>query len=160
MSSLVNTTKCWLLLILLFTLTMGSYWFLWTEVRSPLSNLGKHRLEHAFLFNAIKVDEEQQPSSVKAWTLETQSNAISTSAIGSALSPLTETAGSFFPTFNRQNQQDFDQQLIILYNRVPKTGSTTFVNIAYDLCKKNRFHVLHINVTANMHVLSLPNQVN
>lgn len=54
---------------------------------------------------------------------------------------------------------DYDEQLVVLYNRVPKTGSTSFVNIAYDLCKKNKFHVLHINVTANMHVLSLPNQV-
>lgn len=42
---------------------------------------------------------------------------------------------------------------------MPKTGSTSFVNLAYDLCKKNRFHVLHINITANMHVLSLPNQM-
>lgn len=48
---------------------------------------------------------------------------------------------------------------MVLYNRVPKTGSTSFVNIAYDLCKKNRFHVLHINITANNHVLTLPNQV-
>lgn len=41
---------------------------------------------------------------------------------------------------------------------MPKTGSTSFVGIPYDLCKKNKFHVLHINITANMHVLSLPNQ--
>lgn len=55
---------------------------------------------------------------------------------------------------------DFDENLVVIYNRVPKTGSTSFVNIAYDLCKRNKFHVLHINVTANMHVLSLPNQIN
>ncbi|XP_055387353.1 heparin sulfate O-sulfotransferase isoform X2 [Condylostylus longicornis] len=54
---------------------------------------------------------------------------------------------------------DSNEDLVVLYNRVPKTGSTSFVNIAYDLCKKNKFHVLHINVTANMHVLSLPNQI-
>ncbi|CAD6999203.1 heparin sulfate O-sulfotransferase [Ceratitis capitata] len=54
---------------------------------------------------------------------------------------------------------DYEEQLVVLYNRVPKTGSTSFVNIAYDLCKRNKFHVLHINVTANMHVLSLPNQI-
>ncbi|TMW51809.1 hypothetical protein DOY81_003108 [Sarcophaga bullata] len=54
---------------------------------------------------------------------------------------------------------DYEEQLVVLYNRVPKTGSTSFVNIAYDLCKKNRFHVLHINITANNHVLSLPNQI-
>lgn len=54
---------------------------------------------------------------------------------------------------------DDDEEMVVLYNRVPKTGSTSFVNIAYDLCKRNRFHVLHINITANSHVLSLPNQV-
>ncbi|EDW27293.1 GL21106 [Drosophila persimilis] len=54
---------------------------------------------------------------------------------------------------------DYEEQLVVLYNRVPKTGSTSFVNIAYDLCKLNKYHVLHINVTANMHVLSLPNQI-
>lgn len=53
----------------------------------------------------------------------------------------------------------FDDNLIVIYNRVPKTGSTSFINLAYDLCKKNHFFVLHINITANMHVLSLNNQV-
>lgn len=53
----------------------------------------------------------------------------------------------------------FDDNLIVIYNRVPKTGSTSFINLAYDLCKKNHFYVLHINITANMHVLSLNNQV-
>uniref|UniRef100_A0A182W6Y7 Heparan sulfate 2-O-sulfotransferase 1 n=1 Tax=Anopheles minimus TaxID=112268 RepID=A0A182W6Y7_9DIPT len=55
--------------------------------------------------------------------------------------------------------RNYDEQLVIIYNRVPKTGSTSFVNLTYDLCKKNAFHVLHINITANMHVLSLPNQL-
>lgn len=53
----------------------------------------------------------------------------------------------------------FDDNLIVIYNRVPKTGSTSFINLAYDLCKRNHFYVLHINITANMHVLSLNNQV-
>lgn len=53
----------------------------------------------------------------------------------------------------------FDDNLVVIYNRVPKTGSTSFINLAYDLCKKNHFYVLHINITANMHVLSLSNQV-
>lgn len=64
------------------------------------------------------------------------------------------------------NQEDpslktinFDEQLVVIYNRVPKTGSTSFVNLTYDLCRKNAFHVLHINITANMHVMSLPNQI-
>lgn len=59
----------------------------------------------------------------------------------------------------RDNLESFDDNLIVIYNRVPKTGSTSFVNLAYDLCKRNHFYVLHINITANMHVLSLNNQV-
>lgn len=63
-------------------------------------------------------------------------------------------------TYQRDEHLNFDDNLVVIYNRVPKTGSTSFVNLAYDLCKKNHFYVLHINVTANMHVLSLNNQVN
>lgn len=57
------------------------------------------------------------------------------------------------------NTNSFDDNLVVIYNRVPKTGSTSFINLAYDLCKRNHFYVLHINITANMHVLSLNNQV-
>lgn len=60
---------------------------------------------------------------------------------------------------SRDITNSFDDNLIVIYNRVPKTGSTSFVNLAYDLCRKNHFYVLHINITANMHVLSLNNQV-
>lgn len=60
----------------------------------------------------------------------------------------------------RDDANSFDENLVVIYNRVPKTGSTSFINLAYDLCKKNHFYVLHINITANMHILSLSNQVN
>lgn len=60
------------------------------------------------------------------------------------------------PYVNLDDRKD----LVVIYNRVPKTGSTSFINVAYDLCRQNSYHVLHINVTANMHVLSLANQVN
>ncbi|XP_059061835.1 heparin sulfate O-sulfotransferase [Achroia grisella] len=60
----------------------------------------------------------------------------------------------FFP----KSLEKDDDDLVVIYNRVPKTGSTSFVGIAYDLCKKNHFKVLHINITANMHVMSLSNQ--
>lgn len=59
------------------------------------------------------------------------------------------------PNVNLDERKD----LVVIYNRVPKTGSTSFINVAYDLCRQNSYHVLHINVTANMHVLSLANQV-
>lgn len=68
------------------------------------------------------------------------------------------------PSYQKQHNDintddSFDDDLVVVYNRVPKTGSTSFINLAYDLCKKNHFYVLHINITANMHVMSLDNQV-
>lgn len=56
------------------------------------------------------------------------------------------------------SQSSPEKELVVIYNRVPKTGSTSFVGVAYDLCRSNGFHVLHVNVSANMHVLTLPNQ--
>lgn len=49
---------------------------------------------------------------------------------------------------------------LIIYNRVPKTGSTSFANIAYKLTSKNKFHMLHINTTyKNSHYLNILDQV-
>uniref|UniRef100_A0A3Q2CMQ3 Heparan sulfate 2-O-sulfotransferase 1 n=1 Tax=Cyprinodon variegatus TaxID=28743 RepID=A0A3Q2CMQ3_CYPVA len=53
---------------------------------------------------------------------------------------------------------DAEDDLVIIYNRVPKTASTSFTNIAYDLCGKNHYHVLHINTTKNNPVMSLQDQ--
>jgi len=52
-----------------------------------------------------------------------------------------------------------EDDVLIIYNRVPNTASTSFTNIAYDLCAKNRYHVLHINTTKNNPVMSLQDQV-
>ncbi|KRT82890.1 hypothetical protein AMK59_3105, partial [Oryctes borbonicus] len=54
--------------------------------------------------------------------------------------------------------ENSNEDTIIIYNRVPKTGSTSFIGVAYDICKKNNFHVIHVNISANNHVLSLRNQ--
>ncbi|XP_063233664.1 heparan sulfate 2-O-sulfotransferase 1 [Bacillus rossius redtenbacheri] len=59
----------------------------------------------------------------------------------------------------RTGVPDSARNSVVIYNRVPKTGSTSFVGVAYDLCKQNGFRVLHINITGNMHALSLANQL-
>lgn len=47
---------------------------------------------------------------------------------------------------------------VIIYNRVPKTGSTSLMGMTYELCASNRFHVLHVNTSRNSHILSLEDQ--
>ena len=49
--------------------------------------------------------------------------------------------------------------LVVIYNRVPKTGSTSFTGIAYDLCSTNKYNVIHINTTRNTHTMSIADQV-
>lgn len=56
-------------------------------------------------------------------------------------------------------KQTDEKNTVVIYNRVPKTGSTSFVGVVYDLCKKNRYHALHINISNNMHTLTPRNQV-
>ncbi|XP_077573501.1 heparan sulfate 2-O-sulfotransferase 1-like isoform X1 [Stigmatopora nigra] len=61
--------------------------------------------------------------------------------------------------FPSKDDDGGDDDPVIIYNRVPKTASTSFTNIAYDLCGKNGFHVLHINTTKNNPVMSLQDQM-
>lgn len=63
------------------------------------------------------------------------------------------------PAESPRIKSHYSKDLIVIYNRIPKTGSTSFINVAYDLCKINSFNVIHLNVTKNSHYLSLADQV-
>lgn len=66
--------------------------------------------------------------------------------------------GQLQESINQKDQTSIPSNQVIIYNRIPKTGSTSFMGVAYDLCKNNGFHVLHINVTGNNHALTFANQ--
>lgn len=46
---------------------------------------------------------------------------------------------------------DPDRDLLILYNRIPKTGSTSFMNVVYNLHAMNRFSAAYVNVSSRSH---------
>lgn len=50
---------------------------------------------------------------------------------------------------------------IVVYNRVPKTGSTAFTHLLYDLAKVNEIYVIHVNTTVpkqNAAIMSIQDQ--
>lgn len=62
-------------------------------------------------------------------------------------------------TNDKSSSSSSSDDLVVIYNRVPKTASTSFVGVAYDLCSRNKFHVLHVNVSRNRYTLSLQDQL-
>lgn len=51
-----------------------------------------------------------------------------------------------------------DDNTVIVYNRIPKTGSTSFMHLPYELCGKNDFNVLLLNISGP-HFMTLSDQV-
>jgi len=50
-----------------------------------------------------------------------------------------------------QNKQIGD---ILIYNRIPKTGSTSLMNVAYELQSSNRYRVVQVRLLGSRHLLS------
>jgi len=47
---------------------------------------------------------------------------------------------------------------VLIYNRVPKTGSTSLMNVAYELYKQNNFRVVQLHVSHFKHILTTGDQ--
>ncbi|CAH8291120.1 unnamed protein product [Schistosoma turkestanicum] len=50
---------------------------------------------------------------------------------------------------------------LVVYNRIPKTGSTSLINLVYQLIEKNHSHthVIHLNISSNKHYLNRINEL-
>lgn len=53
---------------------------------------------------------------------------------------------------------DLGEDTVVIYNRVPKTGSTSFEDILYQLSTVNNFHSIHLNTVKVIRVLGLADQ--
>eukprot|EP00095_Tigriopus_kingsejongensis_P001647 maker-scaffold801_size95070-snap-gene-0.18 protein:Tk01647 transcript:maker-scaffold801_size95070-snap-gene-0.18-mRNA-1 annotation:"heparin sulfate o-sulfotransferase-like" len=48
---------------------------------------------------------------------------------------------------------------LLIYNRIPKTASTTLMHLPYELCQPLGYHVLLLNITRPPHLLTLQDRV-
>ena len=61
----------------------------------------------------------------------------------------------FFLYFSVVNEDD---KVIVIYNRIPKTGSTSFMHLPYELCDENKFNVLLLNIS-NPHSMTFSDRI-
>eukprot|EP00096_Caligus_rogercresseyi_P015377 TRINITY_DN7823_c0_g1_i1.p1 TRINITY_DN7823_c0_g1~~TRINITY_DN7823_c0_g1_i1.p1 ORF type:complete len:323 (+),score=66.03 TRINITY_DN7823_c0_g1_i1:74-1042(+) len=61
-------------------------------------------------------------------------------------------------SLSRKEDPVFKHKLLI-YNRIPKTGSTTLMQLPYTLCKTLDYSVLMVNISRSSHQLTLHDQM-
>lgn len=54
-------------------------------------------------------------------------------------------------TFARSSTFDAEDNTILIFNRIPKTASTTLMHIPYNLCTQNKYHVILVDVNRSQH---------
>ncbi|XP_076455198.1 heparan sulfate 2-O-sulfotransferase 1-like [Babylonia areolata] len=59
----------------------------------------------------------------------------------------------------QEGPQFGDDDTIVIYNRVPKTGSTTLAGIMYALCSINKYFVIHIGMFHSAKTIALSDQM-
>lgn len=52
-----------------------------------------------------------------------------------------------------------DDDTVVIYNRIPKTGSTTLAGIMYALCFVNKYFVIHVGMMDRAKTIALSDQV-
>ncbi|XP_046576227.1 heparan sulfate 2-O-sulfotransferase 1-like isoform X1 [Haliotis rubra] len=57
------------------------------------------------------------------------------------------------------NEVEDNDGLVVIYNKVPKTGSTTLAGMAYELCQENRFNVIMIDTKGRSKTVFLSDQM-
>ena len=50
------------------------------------------------------------------------------------------------PTLGQTHSSNL-RNTVVVYNRIPKTGSTSLMQLPYELCNRNKYNVLLLNLT-------------
>lgn len=64
---------------------------------------------------------------------------------------LSESSNKQIGINEQSTQKEAKGGVLLLYNRVPKTGSTSFMNVVYSLTQKNHFSAAYVNVSSKSH---------